>query len=235
MMKSLVFDAGPVISLTANNLLWLAEPLKKAFGGEFYITPRVKYELVDRPLSTKKYEFEALQVMEQIKKGAFIIVETNEIREKTNYLLNLANRCYTAHNHYITIFHYGEVESLASAIVLNSDAIVIDERSMRVLIEDPARLRELLCKKLHTQINIDKANLRLIQKETKKIRVIRSAELAAAAYELGLLDRYLVDVEKPRKTLLDSILWGLKLNGCAIRTNDIVRIIQEETRKTKEI
>lgn len=234
-MKSVIFDAGPIISITANNLLWLAEPLKNAFGGEFYIAPRVKYELVERPLLTKKYEFEALQVLEQIKKGVFSIVEKNKIAEKTDYLYDLANHCYTARNHYITLFHYGEVESLASAIVLESDAIVIDERSMRVLIEDAERLRKILCKKLHMQVSMDKANLRKLQKEIKKIRVIRSAELVAAAYELGLLDKYVLDIEKPRKTLLDSLLWGLKLSGCAIRTDDILKIIQEETKNERNI
>ena len=36
-MKSLVFDAGPVISLTTNNLLWLLDVLKGDYEGEFYI------------------------------------------------------------------------------------------------------------------------------------------------------------------------------------------------------
>ena len=54
-MKSLVFDAGPIISLTMNNLLWLLDPLKVNFKGEFYIPMAVKGELVDRPLTTKKF------------------------------------------------------------------------------------------------------------------------------------------------------------------------------------
>ena len=32
-MKTLVFDAGPIISMTMNNLLWLLKPLKKQFDG----------------------------------------------------------------------------------------------------------------------------------------------------------------------------------------------------------
>ena len=56
-MKSLVFDAGPIITLTMNNLLWLLNPLKNNFKGEFYLSAAVKEELIDRPLQTKKYKF----------------------------------------------------------------------------------------------------------------------------------------------------------------------------------
>ena len=61
-MKSLIFDAGPIISLATNNLLWILEPLKNKFDGKFYLTDAVKRELVDRPLETKKFKFEAIQV-----------------------------------------------------------------------------------------------------------------------------------------------------------------------------
>ena len=53
-MKTLVFDAGPVISLDVTGLLWAIEPLKKRFNGKFYITNSVKKELVDRPFEIKK-------------------------------------------------------------------------------------------------------------------------------------------------------------------------------------
>ena len=57
-MKALVFDAGPIITLTMNNLLWLLEQLKSQFNGEFFICPAVRRELVDKPLQTKKYKFQ---------------------------------------------------------------------------------------------------------------------------------------------------------------------------------
>ena len=69
-MKSIVFDTGPIISLTLNNLLWIIEPLHDRFGGEFYITKAVYKELIDRPLSTKKYKFEA----RTLKPPSFFIV-----------------------------------------------------------------------------------------------------------------------------------------------------------------
>ena len=69
--KPIIFDTGPVISLTTNNLLWVLDSLKKQYKGNFYITPTVKRELVDTPIQSKKFKFEALQVMHCIK-GRFM-------------------------------------------------------------------------------------------------------------------------------------------------------------------
>ena len=54
-MKYLIFDAGPIISLTMNGLLPILEKLKKVFDGEFILTPSVKSEVIDRPMRIKKY------------------------------------------------------------------------------------------------------------------------------------------------------------------------------------
>ena len=62
-MKCLVFDSGPIISLTTNNLLWILEPLKNKFKGRFVITEGVRKELIDKPLTTKKFKFEALHCL----------------------------------------------------------------------------------------------------------------------------------------------------------------------------
>ena len=35
--KALIFDSGAIITLALNNLLYILKPLKKEFGGEFYI------------------------------------------------------------------------------------------------------------------------------------------------------------------------------------------------------
>ena len=89
-MKSLVFDAGPIISLASNNLLWLLRPLKKEFNGKFYITHYVKKEIVDRPLEIKRFKFEAIQVERMIDKGVLDIISNSIIQEETLKLLTLA-------------------------------------------------------------------------------------------------------------------------------------------------
>jgi len=82
-LKSIVFDAGPVISLTTNNLLWLLEELKKKYKGEFYLAEAAKKELIDMPLETKKFKFEALQVLRCINEDILKIIQNSELEEET--------------------------------------------------------------------------------------------------------------------------------------------------------
>ncbi|KHO51294.1 MAG: hypothetical protein QT04_C0044G0003 [archaeon GW2011_AR11] len=58
-MKALVFDSGPIISLTLNGLLWMLRPLKQRFKGDFCITKAVYGEIISYPLHTKKFKLEA--------------------------------------------------------------------------------------------------------------------------------------------------------------------------------
>jgi len=227
-MRSIIFDASPIISLTTNNLLWLLENLRDRFKGNFYISPTVKKELVDKPLATKKFKFEALQVLKKINDGVIEVVENPLINEKTNKLLEIANKCFKARGNWIRIVHYGEIESIALYSHMNSDAFVIDERTTRVLIENPKRLVNILRHTLHTNIEINNENLKEFKKLTKDIKIIRSVELVTIAYELGLLNNYLLNIPDPNKTLLDSVLWGVKLNGCAVSKKEIDELIRLE-------
>ena len=64
-MKALVFDSGPIINLALNNMLWILKPLKEKFKGDFYITESVKRECIDRPLTSKKFKYEALETFKE--------------------------------------------------------------------------------------------------------------------------------------------------------------------------
>lgn len=227
-MRYLVFDTGPLITLVMNNLLWILEPLKKSFGGEFFICDSVKKELVDDPLKTKKFKFEAMVLFEILKKE--IIKITNEdLNNKTNKLLDLANNIFKARGEWIRIVHRGEMESLALASYLEADAYVVDERTTRLLVENPKKLAALLEKKLHTRVEFNGRSLRAFQKEVGKINIIRSAELVMVAYELGLLDKYLPK-QGMEGSLVDGLLWGVKLRGCSISSDEIDNILKIETR-----
>lgn len=230
-MKSIVFDAGGIISLAINDLLWLLEPLKKRFGGEFYISNFIKKEVVDKPLATKRFKFEALKVLHYINNRTLNIVGNEKVKEKTELLLNLANNSFIAHSQPINIVHYGEISGISTYIFNNSDAYVVDERTTRILIENPKKLKNILRHTLHTDIRIDYNKLKEFQKLTKNIKIIRSVELATIAYELGLLDKYLTKIPNPRQTLLDSVLWGVKLNGCAVSKREIEQILKLESKR----
>ena len=50
---------------------------------------------------------------------------------------------------------------------------------------------------------------------------------------LGLLNNYLPNIPDSKKELLDALLWGLKLEGCAISEKEIRLIIKLGKSKLK--
>lgn len=233
MKKPIVFDTGPIISLTLNNVLWLIESLHEKYDGEFYITPGVYDELINRPLQTKKYKFEALQILPLITKNILKNTDNDEIQNKANELLDIANHTFKARNNWIKIVHRGEVEAIACALVVESETLVIDERTTRVLIESPDLLKRQLERKLHTSIEVNQDNLDRLKEDLKNLNVIRSFELVTIAFELGLLNMFILNEEENivpniRKAVLEGVLWGVKLNGCSVKREEIYEVIDLE-------
>lgn len=227
-MRTIVFDTGPIISLSMNNLLGIIKKLKEKFDGEFYITPSIKKEAIDRPLDSKKFKFEAIQVFKQLQEGVFKIYPNN-MDPLAEELLSLSNNTFKAQGNYIQIVHYAEMEVVAAALTLGATAVVIDERTTRLLIENPQLIKERLEKKLHTNVEINKENLTEIKKKLQGITVLRSVELVTIAYEKGYLNEYVLkEIKQPKKELLEAVLWGVKLSGCAVSEDEINNLLRFE-------
>ena len=228
MSKSVIFDAGPIISLTTNNLLWIIEKLKERYSGDFLIPKSVEFELVQKPIETKKFKLEALEVNMEINKGNLKVIDNPEITALKQELLLMANSCFKANGKQIQIVQDGEMAAVAVALLFESDAIVIDERTTRELIENPEELAELMSRKLHTKVEVDKEILKKLNEKLGKLKVIRSVELAVVGYELGLFDKYLTKDKDARKTLKEAILWGIKIRGASISQEEIDKIVRME-------
>ena len=230
--RSLIFDTGPLISLTVNNLLWVLDGLKKKFKGDFFITPGVYAELIERPFVSKRFKLEALQVLTFITKKTLTLYSDVRVKEETKKLLNLANRCFKSKGSWIRIVHYAEMEVLATALLTGAETVVIDERTTRHLIENPDLIARHISKKTHSDVKINENNLIELRKRLSKLRVIRSIELVTVAYELGLLDKYVLAGEEVipdlRHEVLEGALWAVKLNGCSVSDNEIKDIVKME-------
>ena len=223
-MKKLFFDAGPIISLTMNNLLWTLKPLKKQFNGQFCITKSVQRELTVNPLHTKKFKFEALQVMELIKSGVLTVVENKDIEQLGEELLESANKCFKVRGHHIKIVQPGEMEILAALVLSDYNIMVVDERTTRDLIENPNHIMKRFERKMHSRVEVDKQSLAILRKRFTGIKCIRSFELVTIAYELGLLNKFLPDLPNAKEVLLDSLLWGVKIDGCSVSKSEIEEV-----------
>jgi len=231
-MKSLVFDSSSIISLATNNLLWVLEPLKEKFKGRFCIGSSVKQEIIDVPINGKRFRLEAVMILDLLRDGVLELVEDPKINEMTDKLIRLSSGVFETKGEYIQVIHKGEVQSLALVKHLNSNAYVIDERTTRLLVENPKKLTGILLNKLHSRINVNKNNLDEFRKEVGNVDIVRSIELMVYAYDAGLLDEYVkgkVDIGFKvdlKKTLLEGLLWGLKLRGCSISTEEIDEILK---------
>lgn len=224
--KKIAFDTSSLISLVTNDLLWVLTPLKEKFNGEFLIPPSVKKELVDYPIGTNRFKFEAVRIQGLIEKNILTLKERIDVSS----LLHSVNHIYFAGRENIKILHYGEVEALALAIANKANAYVVDERTMRWLIEDPEALRQLLEAKLHVPVRMDMATIKNFMNYVKGVNVFRSTELMMVAYELGFFADYNTK-EFGSKDLIEGILWALRLKGCAISTEEINDLVKMESRK----
>ena len=214
--RFLIFDAGPIISLSMNGLLYVIEKLRKDFDGDFVITPRVKKEVVDRPLGIKKYELEALRVKDLLDKKVLRVasdfVSANAIEKETKRILKSANSLFSAEGEKINLIQEADASCLAfSRLCGVENLIVVDERTTRMLTEAPENLRKIMSSRLHTSIKVKIENL----KELEGFKFIRSAEVVYIAYKKGL-----INLEKS-KQLLDALLYGLKFKGTAISSQEI--------------
>ncbi|MBT3691343.1 hypothetical protein HOG16_03835 [Candidatus Woesearchaeota archaeon] len=229
-MRALVFDTGSIISLVTNNLLWILPPLKKQFRGDFLISEAVKGEIIDHPLKTKKFKLEGLIIQDYLREGVFSMAKNIYSSKKTDELLNLANSCFNTRNHPVKIVDRAEIETLMIVLENKAAAMVIDERTLRLLIENPEKLQKVLESRLHTKMEINKQNVAKFKEMTKYIKIIRSTELAYAAYKLDLLNKYITAnkvLDKTlKKELLEGTLWALKLKGCSISSEEINEVLK---------
>lgn len=225
--KAIIFDASTLISLSMNGLIEELKELKKIFNGKFIITYEVKTELIDNPITIKKFELEALRIKELLEEKIIELPESlnvnqEEISNITKGYLNLANTMFESKKEEIKLIHLGEASCLALSKILNEKGIKnllsIDERTTRMLIEKPENLKELLERKLHEKIFFKKDNFN----NFKSFKVIRSAELIYFAHKKNLVK------VKDGNLVLDALLYALKYKGCAISFEEI-----EEMKKLK--
>jgi predicted nucleic acid-binding protein len=221
MTKYIIFDSGPLINFAMNGLLPLFRVLKKEFDVEFLITKEVKKEIIDYPETTKKYKLEALQLKSLFDEGVIKYAditedEVNQLRNKREELMNAANNTFYSKNKSIHMLDKGECAVLALALILKKPVVLaIDERTTRMICENPENLKKLLQKKLHTPITSNKKNYELF----KNFKIIRSTELVYIANKKGLVD--LKD-----KAALEAMLYAVKFKGCSVSEDEVEEMIK---------
>lgn len=220
--KAIVFDSSTLVSFAMNGLFEELKSLKKIFKGKFIITKEVKEEIVNKPLTIKRFELEALKLEELIQEKILELpsslgVEDKKITEKTTELMKIANNSFISQGVGIKLIDIGETSCVALSQILIDKKIqnilAVDERTTRMLSENPETLKSIMEKRLHTKINIKNENLKIF----KNLRFIRSVELIYLAHKKGLLTI-------KSKNALDALLYALKFKGCSVSEDEIEQI-----------
>ena len=192
----------------------------------------VKEEVVNRAFRMHRFELEALQINQYLKNKTLEVIKNKKINDLSKKLLDLANHSFKARGHWIKIVSDAEIQVLAADAVLNSEAAVIDERTIRLLLENSPNLTNLMEKRLHRKVEPNIQNIREFKKLLKNVQIIRSTELITIAYKLGLLNKYLIEksnlISNPKKKLLEAALWALKVRGSSISGKEIQEIVKLE-------
>jgi hypothetical protein len=218
-MKALIFDSGTLINLSMNGLLDLLEKLKKNFDGKFIITKEVKYEVVDRPIGVYRFELGAMRVQKLIETGvlempsAFGLSEET-INKETQRLMDIANHSVQVGGRWVNIVSEAEISCLAVSEELTErgieNIIAIDERTTRMLSENPDNMERIMSEKMHHRVHVEEAKLQPFS----KFRFIRSSEIVYVAYKKNLTD-------VTGKKALEALLYATKFKGSAISFEEI--------------
>ncbi len=221
--KVIFFDTGPIISLVMSRLVWIIPKLKEKFGGKFHITPAVRRELIERPMKVKRFQFEALQVLKLIREGVLEIYKDIPYKQAKE-LEKLADTSFKFKNKTLDIIQSGEMEAVSSALKMGAEAVVMDERTLRLFIENSSEMEKLLEFRFKRDVIPDPKKIKQFSQQLQKVKIIRSIELVGVAYKLGILDDYIPKLKEGKKILLDAVLWGTKFNGCAVTGHEIEEI-----------
>lgn len=220
--KAIIFDASTLISFAMAGLYDELRRLKQSFNGKFLMTQEIKREVIDKPLTIKRFRLEGLKIKELFNEKVLELpvsvgVKNNEVTPRSKEMVEVANSTFRGRDRDIKLISEGEASCLVLSKILTDkglkNVVAVDERTTRMLCEKPEILKRFLERKMHTKLTVDKEGFKMF----KGFKLIRSAELIYIAYKKGLL-------KMKNGQVLDSLLWAVKYKGCSISREEIDEI-----------
>jgi hypothetical protein len=218
-MKVLIFDSGTIINLSMNGLLDILIELKKSIDGKFLITESVKFEIVDKPIGITKFELGAIRVQNLIDEGVIELpgslnVDNEELNKLTSKFEDEANHMIQIRGKWINIVSDAEMSCLALSSILNKkgieNIIAIDERTTRMLCENPMALERIMSMKLHQNVELASGDYA----KEENFRFIRSSEIVYVAFKKGI-------IKLEGKKALEALIYATKFKGSSISLEEI--------------
>lgn len=223
--QSLVCDSSSLISLTDSCFVHVFYFLKRKFKGCFLIPDSVEYECVQHPMQMRMHALHAVRLKRAILDGAITLSPLSS-RHDSNEIRWIANNIFYASGTPLRLLHEGESDMLALALETGVSNLLVDERTTRLLAEDPETLRKHLELELSRPITTNQENLSAFSRLTKNMRFFRSSELLLLAYEKG----YFEDYKELEADAIEAALYRLKYAGCAVGMGEIEDYVEENIR-----
>ena len=224
--QAIVCDASSLISLTDSCFVHVVYFLRKKCSGRFIIPPSVERECVEQPMHMRNYALHAIRLKRAIAEGMIDVVGANE-GNGAEELRFAANNLFHSSGTPIRLLHHGEADVLSLALEAGVDNLLMDERTARMLVEDPESLRQHLERELGRPVSVNDGNMAQFSRATRRLRFFRSSELILLAYEKG----YFSDYGDLERDAVEASLYKLKYAGCAIGFGEIDEYVRKHIRE----
>ncbi len=215
-MTTVICDASSIISLSETCNIDALQYLKDNAGVAFVIPPAVQKELVESPLRVKHYWFSALRMRRLINAGTLRKAASPNLRKEKRKMESLANSVFKVGKRPLKILHAGELECLALASSLKADALLVDEKTTRLLVENPELLLNSIEHEHKGRVSVNKKSLRDFRKAAY-YPVIRSTEIIAIAAEQGFFRDYAEDEGEAARAAMHALRYA----GCSVTRREL--------------
>jgi len=214
-MTKIVFDSSTLISIGNSCLYGSLVKIKERHPDLELIMPKAVYdEVIAIGDKVQKFAWNATRIQRLIDHKIMSIVNISKHEKYMEIEENVNGMFKSAHGD-IEILQKGEIECLVLCRELEADALAIDELTTRLLIEKPSALEHFMETRYKTNVYVDPFKLKKYTNLVKEIKVVRSVDLIAYCYELGLFEEY------NNKGILKAVLYSLKYGGCASTFEEI--------------
>jgi len=218
----IVFDSGVLIGFSETCYLSLLQPLREEIG-EFIITEKVKYECIGKVENIMRFKLSSIRIAREITDHVFTVQpNSKQLEEATFKIMELTNSMVLVRRKPITIIQFGEAESLGLLAITDASYLAVDERTTRMLVEQPHALIEILKRKYNTNdVHLDEAKYLKFKELIGPVTVIRTVDLFSYAQKHKLLTS---EFDNPEN--LKAGLYALKIKGCSVSFEEIDEYIR---------
>ena len=173
-------------------------------------------------MGIERFELGALQIQNLIDSNVLEMpssrdIDEEKIRKDTLLFLDKANHFMQVRGKWVNLVEEAEMSCFALSKELTErgidNLIAIDERTARMICENPQNLERIMSEKLHQKVNIATEESDIFS----KFRFIRSPELVYAAYKKNL-------IHLKGKKVLEAALYATKFKGASISFEEINKL-----------